>query len=90
MLKQIGRQNNRQVAGQKEEQKEAWKDKRKGGRKEEMKEREGRKEGVDLTKNFHVLEFCIRKQVYTKNVSNLDTVALPRIQPSQKVIYQIK
>lgn len=52
-----------------------------------MKEREGRKEGVDLTKNFHVLEFCIRKQVYTKNVSNLDTVALPRIQPSQKVIY---
>ena len=55
-----------------------------------MKEREGRKEGVDLTKNFHVLEFCIRKQVYTKNVSNLDTVALPRIQPSQKVIYQIK
>ena len=61
--------------------------KRKGGRKEEVKEREGRKEGVDLTKNFHVLEFCIRKQVYTKNVSNLDTVALPRIQPSQKVIY---
>ena len=61
--------------------------KRKGGRKEEVKEREGRKEGVDLTKNFHVLEFCIRKQVYTKNVSNLDTVALPGIQPSQKVIY---
>lgn len=61
--------------------------KRKRGRKEEVKEREGRKEGVDLTKNFHVLEFCIRKQVYTKNVSNLDTVALHGIQPSQKVIY---
>ena len=61
--------------------------KRKRGRKEEVKEREGRKEGVDLTKNFHVLEFCIRKQVYTKNVSNLDTVALRGIQPSQNVIY---
>lgn len=39
-----------------------------GGKEEEMKEKAGRKEDIDLTENFHVLEFCIRKQVYTKNV----------------------